>query len=130
MNVNSFRKQLNSEQVRHADMAASRAQETVLKGRFNVNNTGEAYKSVVFPVAFSTLPLVTFGFEVNTLDSIVQTRAPKITAQVYDWQYTERLPTSRIYYGAKFLVVSEGAMVSAFTVTWQASGIAFSGPRS
>lgn len=130
MDAVNFRKSLNSEQVRRNDILETRAKETTLKGRFAVNNTGEAYKSIVFPVVFSKMPTITFGFEVDTLNSIYQTRAPVITAQVYDWQYTERLPYSRLYYGAKFLVVSEGAMASAFTVTWFATGTAFTSPRS
>ena len=126
--LETFRRQMNSERVRHDDIMTTRAQETVVNGRFVINNTGEARKSIVFPVAFSKLPVITFGVEIAP--GFISTRAPVITAEVYDWQFTERLPISRLYTGAKVLVVSEGATVSKFTITWSASGIAYSNPRS
>lgn len=129
MQVERFRHQLNSEQTRHNDIMSTRAQETVLNGRFGVNNAGEAYKNIVFPVTFSKLPLITFGFELDGVSSSIVTRAPVITAEVYDWLFIERLPLSRLYTGAKILVVSEGFTVR-FTVTWSASGMAFTSPRS
>lgn len=130
MDALQFRKNMVSEQVRHNDIMSTRAQHTVLDGRFGVNNTGEAYKDIVFPVAYADMPTLTFGFEVDSLNSIIITRAPVITAEVYDWIYIERLPLSRLYTGARILVVSTGATVSKFTVTWSASGTAFTNPRS
>lgn len=127
--LNELRKQINFDRSRLNDIEDTKAQETIVNGRFAVNNPGEAYHAIWFPHVFATLPSITFGFEIDSTNSIRVKRAPVITAQVYEWLTTERLPTLRLFIGARVLVVSEGAMASAFTVTWSAHGVAYSNPR-
>ena len=125
-----YRKFRNSETTRHNDIAHTRAQNSLVKGRFPVNNAGEAVKSIVFPVAFSELPSITFGFELEESSNIASGNAPIISAEVYAWITEDRPPVSRLYTGAHIMVTSIGQALSMFTVVWSASGTAFMNPRS
>lgn len=130
MRAELYKKIHRAEATRHADIYETRAQESMVKGRFPVNNAGEGTKSIKFPVAFSNLPHITFGFELEDVAKIARGRSPIISAEVYDWITVDRPPFSRLYTGAHIVVVAEGQNLSRFTVVWNASGIAFSNPRS
>lgn len=126
-----FRKQLRSSYQRLEDVMSTTAQESAVVGRFPVNNAGEAYKTLLFdPVVFATIPTITFGFEIEGDNNIKTTRAPVITASVYSWKLQERNPASPLYTGADILVVSTGPALVKFTVTWNATGVAFANPWS
>lgn len=129
--LRNFRRELRSSQQRLADTLDTTAQQSTVVGRFPVNNAGEAYKSINFePVVFSDQPTMTFGFEIDGSRNVKPTRAPVITASLYEWKIIERNPSPPLYYGAKLLIVSTGPSLVKFTVTWNAVGIAFGNPRS
>lgn len=130
MRAELYKRFRNSEETRHADIYETRAQESLVKGRFPVNNAGEGTKAIKFPVAFSNLPHITFGFELEGRNKIAQGRSPIISAEVYDWITVDRPPFSRLYTGAHVLVTATGQNLTKFTVVWNASGIAFGNPRS
>ena len=108
MDVAAFRRQQRSVSQRGQDLAVSAADASTLTGRFLVNNLGEAQKTLLFPVKFSDIPL--------------------ISAQVADWSVVDRLPASRFYVGATVRVVATGPANTKFVVHWTAQGVAFSNP--
>lgn len=138
------------------DLEESYAGAVPCHGKFLVNGPGEAEKIVYFPVAFSNVPVVTFGFEVKSNNNLVWTSysptgepelregvparagaassglvkgdAPIITAIVAEWLVNERVPVDRHFVGAKIITVCDGPSSTKFITHWTASGIAFSNP--
>jgi hypothetical protein len=128
MDVAAFRRQQRSVSQRGQDLAVSAADASTLTGRFLVNNLGEAQKTLLFPVKFSDIPLMTFSYEILDNVNIIEGRLPMISAQVADWSVVDRLPASRFYVGATVRVVATGPANTKFVVHWTAQGVAFSNP--
>lgn len=128
MRLEDFRKSMRLNESRLSDAREMAAADSVLDGKFLVNNTGEAYKDVFFPVLFSTIPSVSFGFEMQEGEKTIDGQVPAFTAHAYDWLTIERPPISRFFNGMKVRVVSSGPAYHKFIVHWRVSGIAFTNP--
>lgn len=133
------------------DLSESFAGAVPVHGKFLVNGPGESEKDVWFNVAFTNVPVVTFGFEIKGPDNLVWTNnpdpnfpanisdpvsglvegdAPIITALVVDWHTEEALPADQKYIGAKIITVCDGPTNTAFICHWSASGMALSNPAA
>ena len=115
---------------RAADLASMSAGERMPVGRFLVNSPGEAYVDITFGgVSFTDAPIITFGYEIQSITDIIRGQAPMMTSEVFDWYVDDtRAPITRLYQGARILVVSEGPPNTKFIVHWATAGIAFSSP--
>ena len=86
MDVAAFRRQQRSVSQRGQDLAVSAADASTLTGRFLVNNLGEAQKTLLFPVKFSDIPLMTFSYEIlDNVNIIVVATGPANTKFVVHW---------------------------------------------
>jgi hypothetical protein len=119
-------RRMRSETNRRIDLSTVAADVTHYSCRIPVNNAGEARPIINFPCRFGQLPTVTFGFELHSSDH--QGKMPVFAASVDEWITIDRLPGSRLYAGARFLISSEAADDIAFVVTATISGVAYGGP--
>ena len=126
--LQAMQRRQQSQQLRMNDLAETASSITQVGGKIKINNAGEAYIEIEFPVYFTDIPSVSFGYEINDVKSIAKGSAPTVTAEIYEWETYERPPSSRFYTGAKMVVVSTGPPLIKFIVHWQATGIAFTNP--
>lgn len=151
--------QQRAHEQRRIDFQESYAGAVPSHGKFLVNGPGEADKTISFPVVYSQVPVVTFGFEIQGPDNLVWTRfddqgnpqldsdfparpggaaaglvpgeAPIITAVVTDWVPDEtQLPMDQKIIGAEVTTVCDGPENTKFIVHWYAAGIAYSNPST
>ena len=151
-------RQAQVELQRMKDLKEMFSQNTQVFGKYLVNGPGEAMKDVKFPVAFSNVPVVTFGFEVRSENNLVWTEfddqhrpyprdtqpgvaagaysglvhgeAPIITGLVSDWIAEEVPPHEQRFIGASLLTVSDGPIGTKFIVHWSAAGMAYANPSA
>lgn len=128
LGIENFRNSFRSTNQRINDLEQTAAAPASVSGRFLVNNAGEARAHIIFPVRFSDLPFITFGFEMQGDKNIYAGHAPAMSATAYDWDTIDRPPFSRFYKGAHILVVSTGPPATKFIVNWTAMGTAFTSP--
>jgi hypothetical protein len=128
LTIESLRNNIRSSNLRAYDFNDVAASDSTVSGKFTVNGSGEARAHVLFPVSFSVLPYMTFGFEVQSSTQILKQHAPAMSATVYDWDTLDRPPFSRFYKGASLLVVSSGPSDLKFICSWSATGTAFTSP--
>ena len=128
MNAERFLKQMRTENIRRNDLSTVAADVTHYSCRIPVNAAGEARPVVMFPenCKYGQLPTVTFGFELHSTD--YRGRMPVFAASVDEWFTVDRLPGSRLYVGAKFLISSDAVEDIAFVCVATVSGIAYGGP--
>lgn len=128
MNNELFLKQMRTESNRRNDLSSVAADVTHYTCRIPVNNAGEARPVVMFPenAKFGQLPTVSFGFELYSAD--YRGKMPVFAASVDQWITVDRLPGSRLYVGARFLISSDAVEDIAFICTATVSGIAYGGP--
>lgn len=114
--------------VRRMDLASVTADITHYTCRIPINNAGEARPVVMFPenCKFGQLPSVTFGFELYSTDH--RGKMPVFAGSVDEWITVDRLPNTRLYVGARFLISSEAVEDISFVCTATVSGIAYGGP--
>ncbi len=124
--IEEFRRLNRSYDIRRNDMRSTAADVTVCTCRVKVNNAGEARADFMFPCRYAQLPSINFGFE---LQSTPETgKMPVFAGSVDEWYAIEKLPSSRLYTGARLLISSESTETISFIVIATATGIAFSGP--
>ena len=128
LGVDRLRNEQRSQQRRAIDLTETAASPAPVSGKFMINNAGEAKVDITFPVFFSDIPYVTFGFEIQGANQIISGHAPAMSATVYDWDTIDRPPFSRFYKGAYIVVVSTGPPGTKFICTWTAMGTAFTSP--
>lgn len=128
LNIEQLRNSMRNEQVKFHDLEQTAANAATVTGKFTVNGAGEARAHVLFPVTFSVLPYMTFGFEVQSANQIVKQHAPAMSGTVYDWDTLDRPPFARFYKGAHLLIVSSGPPGLKFVCSWSAVGTAFTSP--
>lgn len=128
MNSELFLRQLRKEDNRRRDLSSVAADITHYTCRIPINNAGEARPVVMFPenCKFGQLPSVTFGFELYSSDH--RGRMPVFAGSVDEWITVDRLPSTRLYVGARFLISSEAVEDISFVCTATISGIAYGGP--
>lgn len=128
-NTFEMKERIRRTQQRMIDISSTSADHTEIQGRFPVNNIGEGREPIMFPVAFSTVPHMSFGFEIQgDTRHIIKGHAPSITAAVCDWSVRERPPTSRLFLGAEVIIVATGPPNTRFIVHWTAKGTGFMAP--
>jgi len=127
-NINQFRKVLANEQTRAADLQTVKSDVAVVPGRVMINNAGEAYVDVNFPVRFITLPNFTAGFEILEGQGIIEGQMPTASAHVSEWKTIERLPLSVFYTGAKIQVVTIGQFYQKMILNFSFTGTSITNP--
>lgn len=127
-NINQFRKRLVNEQTRANDLQSIKGDISVVPGRVMINNAGEAYIDINFPVRFVDLPNFTSGFETQEGQGIIEGQMPTGTAHVSAWKTIERLPVSVFYTGAKIQVVTTGQFYQKMILNFSFTGTAITNP--
>lgn len=125
-NVNRLRRSVLVDKMRGSDLRASAAGIVVSSLRAPINNAGEADVDFIFSCNYSQLPTINFGYELQS--PVKSGYMPNFSASVEEWFTVERLPSSRLYTGAKIQVTSETASDISFILVATATGVAFSGP--
>ena len=120
-----LRNGIRNDQRRMMDLQEVTAGNVTIPGRFMINNAGEANAEISFPVQFSQLPYLTFGFEMQNPEVIVKGFAPTFSAYIIDWKTIERPQYSRLYTGCTIKVVGEGPPNTKYICVWNAVGVAF-----
>jgi PKD repeat protein len=126
--ANRLRRTQSTIQTRMSDLQSAAADVTVVSCKIPVNNTGETEVTFMFPVKFSDIPSVVFGFQNQTTP--IAGQAPLFSASVLHWHTEDRLPFSRLYTGATFLIVSEATPGYSYVCNATITGVAFSGPTT
>lgn len=124
--IEEFRRLNRSLEIRRNDLQSTAADVTVCTTRIKINNAGEAYADFMFPCRYAQLPSINFGFELQSTPATG--KMPVFAGSVDEWYASERLPSSRLYKGARLLISSESTETISFIVVATATGIAFSGP--
>ena len=128
MDKELFRRSYKNETQRAINLDSMAFSQGDISGKFTVNNTGEAFKNVYFPVSFSQVPGITFGYELKPYDKFIEGSRPSINAYVNNWIVEDKPPFKRKYLGANITVISTGPKFHKFIVHWKATGLAYSNP--
>lgn len=124
--IERLRRDIQSYDSRGRSLQAAGPKEVVSTAIIKVNNAGEAIAPFQFACRYAQMPNLSFGFQMHSAPPAG--RIPVFSASVYEWITEDRLPNSRLYAGARLLIVSEAASSVAFAVHATATGIAFTGP--
>lgn len=97
--------------------------DTAVEGTFLVDGSGEATKTVHFPVRFINRPVFTSGGEMHLDTNPVAGQFPTVSCVVHRWITEQHAGFSKMYFvGAELLVVTTGPTSQRLWVHWRASG--------
>lgn len=109
--------------------------DTSVEGRFMVDGSGEALRTVSFPVIFIQIPNMTYGGELNLDSHAVAGSFPIMSAVVNKWETNPPIEISittdysKVYFiGAELAIVTTGPVGQRMWIHWRASGRAIVGP--
>lgn len=101
----------------------------IVTGRLLIPTAGDAFADISFPVSFIHVPVVAFGYELDTNAAYDQGRHPLISSVVGTWLLDERMGgMSRLYRGGRILVAYVGDADQPMWVHWIAMGLALHNP--
>lgn len=105
--------------------------DTAVEGTFLVDGSGEALKTVSFPVKFIQRPNFTTGGELHIDTVPVAGQFPTISCVINRWTQERVDGFSKMYFvGAELVVVTTGPTNQRMWVHWRASGKAIVNPAN
>lgn len=128
MDMDAFRRRMNSAEATKAGNQSMAADFQSLTGQVRVNGSGESKATITFPISFSQKPLLTFGGEIQEGDRLDPGRMPTVSVVVLAWLTKERPPYSRLYTGAILGIVTGGPSWQKMIIHWKLDGIAYTNP--
>jgi hypothetical protein len=128
MNVETFRSQMQQQEVNKRGQQDMGPAATRLSGEIRVNGAGETKAEITFPIRFSEKPKLSFGAELLEEDPIVAGFMPYANVVVLGWITQERPPTSRLYVGARLGIITGGVHHQKMVVHWHLEGSAITYP--